>query len=82
MPASADGFMAYSCEDMKGPVVGYELTPQAGCWMRPSVHGGPKPKEGRILWMRDKAQFPIKKDRLFMFFRNVVLPLLCLLEGL
>jgi hypothetical protein len=54
-----DGFMAYSCENMKGPVVGYELTPQAGCWMRPSVHGGPKPKEGRILWMRDKAQFPV-----------------------
>ncbi len=26
-----DGFMAYSCEDMKGPMVGYELTPQAGC---------------------------------------------------
>ncbi len=36
---STDGFMAYSCENMKGPVVGYELTPQAGCWMRPPVHG-------------------------------------------
>jgi hypothetical protein len=56
---STDGFMAYSCENMKGPVVGYELTPQAGCWMRPPVHGGPKPKDGRILWMRDKAQFPV-----------------------
>ncbi len=56
---STDGFMAYRCENMKRPVVGYELTPQAGCWMRPPVHGGPKPKDGRILWMRDKAQFPI-----------------------
>jgi hypothetical protein len=57
--SSTDGFMAYSCENMKGPMVGYELTPQAGCWMRPPVHGGPKPKDGRILWMRDKAQFPV-----------------------
>ncbi len=56
---STDGFMAYSCENMKSPVVGYELTPQAGCWMRPPVHGGPKSKDGRILWMRDKAQFPV-----------------------
>jgi hypothetical protein len=56
---STDGFMAYSCKNMRGPVVGYELTPQAGCWMRPSVHGGLKPKDGRILWMRDNAQFPV-----------------------
>ncbi len=27
---STSGFMAYSCEDMRSPVVGYELTPQAG----------------------------------------------------
>jgi hypothetical protein len=32
---AADGFMAYSCENVKSPVVGYDLTPQAGCWMRP-----------------------------------------------
>ena len=25
--------------------------------MRPPMHGGPKPRDGRILWMRDKAQF-------------------------
>ncbi len=55
----ADGLIAYSCENMKSPVVGYELTPQAGCWMRPYVHGGLEPRDGRILWMRDKAQFPI-----------------------
>ena len=24
---SADGFMAYSCENMKGPVVGYRVNP-------------------------------------------------------
>ncbi len=24
---AADGFMAYSCENMKSPVVGYDLTP-------------------------------------------------------
>ena len=57
--SSTDGFMAYSCENMKGPMVGYELTPQAGCWVRPPMHGGPKPRDGRILWMRDKAQFPV-----------------------
>jgi hypothetical protein len=56
---STDGFMAYSCDNMKGPMVGYELTPKAGCWMRPPVHVSPKPRDGRILWMRDKAQFPV-----------------------
>jgi hypothetical protein len=30
---SVDGFMAYSCENMKDPMVGYELIPKAGCWM-------------------------------------------------
>ncbi len=28
---STNGFMAYSCEDMRSPMIGYELTPQAGC---------------------------------------------------
>jgi hypothetical protein len=27
--------------------------------MRPSLHRGLEPKDGRILWMRDKAQFPV-----------------------
>jgi hypothetical protein len=27
---STNGFMAYSCEDMRNPVVGYELTPAGG----------------------------------------------------
>ncbi len=33
-----NGFMAYSCEDMRSPMVGYELTPQAGCWMKQLTH--------------------------------------------
>jgi hypothetical protein len=56
---AADGFMAYSCEDMRSPVVGYDLTPQTGCWMRSSSHRSLELKDGRILWMRDKAQFPV-----------------------
>ncbi len=27
--------------------------------MKQSVHAGPKPRDGRILWMRDKAQFSV-----------------------
>jgi hypothetical protein len=56
---SADGFMAYSCENMRSPVVGYDLTPQAGCWMKTPSHGSLEQKDGRILWVRDKAQFPV-----------------------
>ncbi|MFN9910920.1 MAG: hypothetical protein ACK56F_33250, partial [bacterium] len=37
---AADGFMAYSCENVRSPVMGYDLTPQVGCWMRPSLHRG------------------------------------------
>jgi hypothetical protein len=44
---------------MKGRMVGYELAPQAGCWMKQSAHAGPKPREGRIVWMRDGAQFSV-----------------------
>ncbi len=54
-----DGFMAYSCEDMRSPMVGYELTPQAGCWMKQPTHANLKPRDGRIVWMRDGAQFPV-----------------------
>ncbi len=56
---STDGFMAYSCEDMRSPMVGYELTPQAGCWMKQPTHANLKPRDGRIMWMRDGAQFPV-----------------------
>jgi hypothetical protein len=56
---ATNGFMAYSCEDMRGPVVGYELTPQAGCWMKQPTHTTLKPRDGRVVWMQDKVQFPI-----------------------
>ncbi len=54
-----DGFMAYSCEDMRSPMMGYELTPQAGCWMKQLTHANLKTRDGRIVWMRDGAQFPV-----------------------
>ncbi len=54
-----DGFMAYSCEDMRSPMVAYELTPQAGCWMKQPAHESLKPRDRRIVWMRDGAQFPV-----------------------
>ncbi len=56
---STNGFMAYSCEDMRSPMVGYELTPQAGCWMKQPMHADLKPRDGRIVWMRDGSQFPV-----------------------
>jgi hypothetical protein len=54
-----DGLMAYSCEDMRSPMVGYELTPQAGCWMRQPTHANLKTRDGRVVWMRDGVQFPV-----------------------
>ncbi len=54
-----DRFMAYSCEDMRSPMMGYELTPQAGCWIKQPTHANLKPRDGRIVWMRDGAQFPV-----------------------
>jgi hypothetical protein len=56
---STKGFMAYSCEDMRSPMVGYELTPQAGCWMKQPTHANLKPRDGRVVWMRDGVQFPV-----------------------
>ncbi len=56
---STNGFMAYSCEDMRSPMVGYELTRQAGCWMKQPMHANLKPRDGRVVWMRDGVQFPV-----------------------
>ena len=53
------GFLAYSCEDLRNPVMGYELTPQEGCWMKQPTYATPVPKDGRIVWMRDGVQFPV-----------------------
>jgi hypothetical protein len=56
---STTGLMAYSCGDLRSPVIGYELTPQAGCWMKQPTHATPMPRDGRIVWMRDGARFPV-----------------------
>jgi hypothetical protein len=56
---STNGFMAYSCEDMRSPVMGYELTPQAGCWVKQPAHTTLKPRDRRVVWMRDGVQFPV-----------------------
>ncbi len=61
---STNGFMAYNCEDIRSPVVGYELTPQAGCWMKQPTHVTPKPRDGRVMWMRDEVQFPIVRCKM------------------
>jgi hypothetical protein len=56
---STTGFMAYSCKDMRSPVIGYELNPQAGCWMKQPTYATPIPRDGRIAWMRDGVRFPV-----------------------
>jgi hypothetical protein len=56
---STTGFRAYSCEDLRSPVIGYEITPQAGCWMKQPTHATPIPRDGRIAWMRDGVRFPV-----------------------
>jgi hypothetical protein len=56
---ATNGFMVYSCEDMRSPMIGYELTPQAGCWTKQPTHATLKPRDGRIVWMRDGVQFPV-----------------------
>jgi hypothetical protein len=56
---STNGFMAYSCEDLRSPMMEYELTPQAGCWMKQPMHANLKPRDGRIVWMRGGVQFPV-----------------------
>ncbi len=56
---STNGFMAYSCEDLRSPVIGYEITPQAGCWMKQPTYATPIPRDGRIAWMRDGVRFPV-----------------------
>jgi hypothetical protein len=44
----SDGLMAYSCEDMRSLMAGYELTFQAGCWMRQLTHANLKTRENRV----------------------------------
>ncbi len=44
---------------MKSAVTSYALAPKEGSWMKPSLHSTPKPRDGRILWMRDGVRFPV-----------------------
>ncbi len=53
------GFLAYSCNNMRSPVTGYELAPQEGCWVKQPAYTTPEPKDGRIVWMRDGVRFPV-----------------------
>jgi hypothetical protein len=53
------GFLAYSCEDLRSPVIGYELTLQEGCWMKQPAYATPVPRDGRIVWMPDGVRFPV-----------------------
>ncbi len=43
------GILAYSCEDLRSPVIGYELTPQEGCWMKQPAYAMPvQRREDRV----------------------------------
>jgi hypothetical protein len=58
------GFLAYSCEDLRSPVIGYELTPKEGCWMKQPAYATPTPRDGRIVWMRDGVRFPVVRCKM------------------
>ncbi len=58
------GFMAYSCEDLRSPVIGYELAPQEGCWMKQPTYATPIPRDRRIVWMRDGVRFPVVRCKM------------------
>ncbi len=53
------GFLAYSCDNMRSPVSGYELAPREGCWVKQLAYTTLEPKDGRIVWMRDGVRFPV-----------------------
>jgi hypothetical protein len=55
----SDGLLAYDCRNVRGAVRSYALTPLEGCWMEQAQHPAPEPQNGRILWMRDGARFPV-----------------------
>jgi hypothetical protein len=55
----SDGFLAYDCNNVRSVVKSYPLTPREGCWMKHPQHPTPEPRDGRILWMRDGARFPV-----------------------
>ncbi len=53
-----NGFLAYSCDNPKSTVAGYALAQREGCWMKQPAYTTPEPRDGRIMWMRDRARFP------------------------
>jgi hypothetical protein len=53
-----NGFLAYSCGNLRNMVAGYALAPGEGCWVKPPLHAVPEPRDGRIVWMRDGVGFP------------------------
>ncbi len=53
-----NGFLAYSCNNQKSTVAGYALTPREGCWVKQPAYTTSEPRDGRIVWMRDRARFP------------------------
>jgi hypothetical protein len=55
----ANGFLAYSCDNLRNTVAGYALTPREGCWMEQFTYTMPEPRDGRIVWMRDEVRFPV-----------------------
>jgi hypothetical protein len=54
-----NGFLAYSCDNLRNAVASYALAPREGCWVKPSLYSTPEPRDGRILWMRDGVRFPV-----------------------
>ncbi len=54
-----NGFLAYSCDNLRSTVAGYALTPREGCWMEQLTYTTPEPRDGRIVWMQDEVRFPV-----------------------
>jgi hypothetical protein len=54
-----NGFLAYSCDNLRSMVTGYALAPREGCWVEQPAYATPKPRDGRIMWMRDRVRFPV-----------------------
>ncbi len=60
----SDELLAYDCRNIRGSVKAYALTPQEGCWSEQPGHPVPESRDGRILWIRDGARFPIVRCKM------------------
>ncbi len=58
------GFLAYSCDNMRSPVAGYEIAPREGCWVKQPAYTTPEPRDRRIVWMRDGVRFPVTRCKM------------------